>query len=77
MIESAITFTGQTTWPKAVREALGVVPGDRVRYVICDNEVRMLPVRSLSQLFGALKYAGPSVTLSRMERAIADGACDG
>ena len=76
-IESVITSKGQTTLPKAVREALGVVPGDRVRYFILDNEVRMLPVRSLSQLFGALKHAGPSVTLSRMERAIADGACDG
>ena len=77
MIESAITSKGQTTLPKAVREALGVVPGGRVRYVILENEVRMLPVRSLAQLFGALKHAGPSVTLSRMELAIVDGACDG
>ena len=76
MIESAITSKGRTTLPKAVREALGVGSGDRVRYVILDNEVRMLPVRSLARLFGALKHAGPSVTLSRMERAIADGACD-
>ena len=77
MIESAITSKGRTTLPKAVREALGVGPGDRVRYVICDNEVRMLPVRSLSQLFGALKHDGPPATLHGMERAIADGACDG
>ena len=77
VLESAITSKGRTTLPKAVREALGVGPGDRVRYVILDNEIRMLPVRSLSQLFGALKHAGPSVTLQDMERAIVDGACDG
>ena len=76
MIESAITSKGQTTLPKAVREAPGVGPGDRVRYVILDDEVRMLPTRSLARLFGAFKHDGPLVTLSHMERAIADEACD-
>ena len=77
MIESAITSKGQTTLPKPVRKALGVVPGDRVRYVIFDNnEVRMIPVRPLSQLFGVLKHKGSPVTLDDMDRAIADGAKD-
>ena len=75
MVESAVTSKGQTTLPKAVREALGVGPGDRVRYVILDNgEVRMLPVRSISELFGVLKYDGPPVTLEDMERAVVEGA---
>lgn len=75
MIESAVTSKGQTTLPKAVREALGVGPGDRVRYVILDNgEVRMLPVRPISELFGVLKYDGPPVTLEDMERAVVEGA---
>ena len=34
MIESIIDAKGQTTLPKAVREALSVQPGDRVRYFI-------------------------------------------
>ena len=76
MVESAITSKGQTTLPKSVREALGVVPGDRVRYVILDNEVRMMPMRPLARLFGAFKHDGPPVTLQDMERAIAEGACD-
>lgn len=77
MVESAITAKGQTTLPKPVRRALGVEPGDRVRYVIFDNnEVRLLPVRPVSRLFGALKYDGPPVSLEDMERAIADGAND-
>lgn len=77
MIESAVTSKGQTTLPKSVREALGVVPGDRVRYVILDNnEVRMVPVRPLSRLFGAFKHEGLPVTLEDMERAVADGASE-
>ena len=77
MVESAITAKGQTTLPKPVRRALGVGPGDRVRYVIFDNnEVRLLPVRPVSRLFGVLKYDGPPVSLEDMEQAIADGASD-
>ena len=75
MITSAITSKGQTTLPKQVREALGVGAGGRVRYVILDNEVRVLPMRPIGRLFGALKHDGPRVTLEDMERAIAEGAC--
>ena len=74
MVESTITSKGQTTLPKSVREALGVRPGDRVRYVVSGDEVRILPVRPLARLFGALKYDGPPRTLEDMERAIAEGA---
>ena len=76
MVESAITSKGQTTLPKSVRQALGVKTGDRVRYVILDNEVRILPVRPVGRLFGVLKHDGPSVRLEDMERAIAEGACE-
>ncbi len=75
MVESAVTSKGQTTLPKAVREALGLAPGDRVRYVIFDSgEVRMIPLRPLSRLFGTLKHAGPPVTFEDMDRAVAEGA---
>ena len=73
MIESGITSKGQTTLPKPVREALGVGAGDRVRYVINDGEVRILAVRPIGRLFGALRHDGPPVTLEQMEDAIADG----
>ena len=76
MVQSAITSKGQTTLPKSVRQALGVKTGDRVRYVILDNEVRILPVRPIGRLFGALKHDGPPVTLENMERAIAEGVCE-
>ena len=74
MIESGITSKGQTTLPKAVREALSVHAGDRVRYIIQDGEVRIMPVRPIARLFGVLRHDGPLVTLDDMERAIADGA---
>ena len=77
MLESAVSSKGQTTLPKPVREALGVRAGDRVRYAILDGEVRILPVRAIGRLFGALKHDGPPVALEDMDRAIADGACEG
>lgn len=76
MIESAITSKGQTTLPKVVREALGVRAGDRVRYVIIDDEVRILPVCPVSRLFGVLQHTGPAVTLEEMEQAVISGASD-
>lgn len=75
MVQSAITSKGQTTLPRSVRQALGVKSGDRVRYVILNDEVRILPVRPIGRLFGVLKHEGPSVTLEDMEQAIAEGAC--
>ena len=75
MLESSVTKKGQTTLPKPVRESLGLQAGDRVRYVIADGEVRILPVRPISRLFGALRHDGPTVTLEEMEQAIAGGAC--
>ena len=77
MIESSVTKKGQTTLPKPVRESLGLQAGDRVRYVIADGEVRILPVRPISRLFGALRHNGSAVTLEEMEQAVADGACEG
>ena len=77
MIESSVTKKGQTTLPKPVRESLGLQAGDRVRYVIADGEVRILPVRPISRLFGALRHDGSAVTVEEMEQAIADGAGEG
>ena len=74
MFESKITVKGQTTLPRSVRDSLGVKAGDRVRYVIVDEGVLIMPVRPTSRLFGSLKYEGPPVSLQDMEDAIAEGA---
>ncbi len=75
MVESSITSKGQTTLPKVVRETLGIETGDRIRYAIYDDEVRILPVRPIGRLFGVLEYDGPAVTDEDMDQAVADGAC--
>ena len=63
--------------PRAVRIALGVIPGDRVHYVIFDNnEVRSMPVRPLARLFRAFEPEGTPVTLQDMEQAVAEGAAE-
>lgn len=77
MFESSVTVKGQTTLPKAVRESLAVKAGDKLRYVILDEGVLIMPVRPVSRLFGRLKYDGPAVSLEDMERAIAEGAVKG
>lgn len=55
MPDSTLTARGQTTVPAAVREALGLRPGDRLRYLLLDGgEVRLLRVAPVSGLAGSL-----------------------
>ncbi len=74
MIESKLAADGRTTLPKAVREALAVQPGDRVRYTILDGDVRIRAVRPLQQLYGVLEYDGLPVSLDDVERATGEAA---
>lgn len=75
MQESTVTAKGQTTVPRQVRKALGLRPGDRLRYqVLGEGEVRIARTRSAASLSGSLKVAGPAVSLEAMEAAIAEGA---
>ena len=76
MLESRITIKGQTTLPKAVRDSLAIKAGDRVRYVIVDEGVLIIPVRPTSRLFRSLKYDGPTVSLEEMDKAPAEGAVE-
>ena len=74
--ESTLTTRGQTTLPRAVRQALGLKPGDKLRYVLLDGgEVRLLRSRPLAELAGLLHRPGRApVSLQDMEDAIAEGA---
>jgi antitoxin PrlF len=77
MHESTVTSKGQTTLPRDVRTALGLTPGDRLRYVILGDEVRILKTRPVTGLAGLLKRPGQKpVTLEAMDDAIATGAAD-
>ena len=74
MLESGITAKGQTTIPGAVRKVLALAPGDRVRYIVLEEEVRIFKVRPIGHLYGVLRHGGPELTLEDMESAIAAGA---
>ena len=78
MIESGISSKGQTTLPKAVREALSVHAGDRVRYLIQNGEVRIMAVRPISRLFGILRHDGPASTVEMEDKVgtISEERCE-
>lgn len=78
MQESTVTVRGQTTLPRDVRRALGLRPGDRVRYVLLDEgEVRLVRTRPVLELAGLLHRPGRApVSLEEMDAAIAAGATE-
>jgi len=77
-MESAITVKGQATIPKAIREHLGLKPGDRVKfYVHPDGSVVLLPKRPVSVLRGIVEPRRKPVTIKEMNEAVAAGAAEG
>jgi antitoxin PrlF len=74
-MESAITVKGQATIPKAIREHLGLTPGDRVKFFVHpDGSVVLLPKVPAAALRGIVKSRrGRTVTLEEMTAA-AEGA---
>jgi antitoxin PrlF len=74
-MESAITVKGQATIPKAVRDHLGLKPGDRVKFFIHpDGTVVMLPKIPVSALRGIVTSRRPTVTIEEMNEAVAEAA---
>jgi antitoxin PrlF len=75
-MESAITVKGQATIPKAIRQYLGLQPGDRVKFFVHpDGSVVLLPKLSASAARGMVKVRSPGpVTTEQMNIAAAEGA---
>jgi antitoxin PrlF len=75
-VESAITVKGQATIPKAIREHLGLKPGDRVKFFVHpDGSVVLLPKLSASSLRGIIKSRRRRpVTIAEMTEAVVEGA---
>ena len=78
-MESAITVKGQATIPKAIREHLGLKPGDRVKFFVHpDGSVVLLPKLSATALRGIVKSRrGRPVTIEEMTKAAAEAAGGG
>ncbi len=76
-MESAITAKGQATIPKAIREHLGLKPGDRVKFFVHpDGSVVLLPKLPASALRGMVKSRRQPVTIEEMTEAAAGAASD-
>lgn len=70
-----VSERGQVTLPKEVREALGLRPGDRVRYRITASGVRISRARSVMELNGGLARSyGGVVPLTELDEAGPEGA---
>ena len=70
---STITTRYQTSIPKTVRTALGVGPGDRIRYIFEGGAVRLVALKPVGRLYGVLKHDARPLSLQGMDRGIADG----
>ena len=76
MIESTLTARGQTTIPKTVRSRLNLKEGDRIRYEVEENSVRLIPLQPVRRLVGYLQFEGEPKTLEDIEQGIIDGATE-
>ena len=76
---STITRKGQATIPKAIREALHLKPGDRVRFFLHpDGSAILLPKLPVTALRGMLKHQRRSpATIEEMDEAVIGGANEG
>ena len=45
----------QVVIPNAIRRALGLQPGQKLKVLLYDNRIEMIPVRPVAQLRGFLK----------------------
>ncbi len=78
-MESAITVKGQATIPKAVRQHLGLKPGDRLKFFFhSDGSVALLPKLPAKTLRGIVRSRRRRpVTIDEMTKATAEGASGG
>lgn len=74
LLESTIDARGRTTLPRAVRKALELRGGDRIRYMVEGGEARIRPLRSIARLRGIVPHDGRPLSLEEMDRAIGEGA---
>jgi AbrB family looped-hinge helix DNA binding protein len=57
-IDTKVSAEGRVVIPSAVREVLGVQPGDRVRFVVQSGEVRLVTAQSLLFAVWANNHGG-------------------
>lgn len=73
MSTATITSKGQITIPKAVRQRLGVNPGDRVEFIELENGIFQLVAasRDIRSLKGIVPKPAKPVTIEEMNETFA------
>lgn len=79
MLPEVLTQEGKLGIPLEVQKKLGIKAGDRVDVVENDRgEFVLRPkTRSIMELFGALKWDGPPVSIEEMNAVIEEGWATG
>jgi antitoxin PrlF len=71
MIHSTLTFKGQTTLPRQIRDALDLKPGAQISYEIQDGKVWLSKAPDIMDFFGILHQPGVKAkTIEEMDAAI-------
>jgi len=75
---ATLTTKGQVTLPKPIRTQCGLVPGDKLDFLLRDDDVlEVVPIKQpASRLKGMLPRPSLAVSLEEMDRAIKKGICD-
>ncbi len=74
MEEATLTSKSQLTLPKTVREALGVSPGDKIRFVPARNGFRLVVIKNdLNSMCGFFKGRRKHpLSIAAMNKAISE-----
>ncbi len=76
-VRAKISSKGQLVLPKAVRDQFGLVAGSEVNVESTGSTIVLTPLRrsvrkkyTVEEVAGMLKYDGPPVSISDMNRAV-------
>jgi len=77
-VQATLTSKGQMTFPKAIRDQLGLEAGDKLELTITKNgQLHIIPKKSaVKQLKGMLAKPNKIVSLEEMDDAIAKGSAE-
>lgn len=73
MQQTTLTSKGQVTIPKSVRDSLGLHVGDKIEFILTENnEVLLRPItKKVDDVFGLLHQPGKKpVSIEEMDAAI-------